>query len=117
MRDRLIELIADVQYMGGLEEKLADHLLAEGVIVPPCKVGDLLYMPWEYDGVKDVAGLKVVYMVIDTPEFRVMTDFTTDCEDFFDLYNGGKFTFSDFGKTVFLTREEAEKALKERREG
>lgn len=41
MRDRLIELISKVQYMGGLEEKLADHLLANGVIVPPCKVGDL----------------------------------------------------------------------------
>ena len=43
MRDRLIELISQVQYMGGLEGKLADRLLAEGVIVPPCKVGDVVY--------------------------------------------------------------------------
>ena len=33
MRDRLIELISKVQYMGGLEEKLADYLLANGVVV------------------------------------------------------------------------------------
>ena len=33
MRDRLIELISQVQYMGGLESRLADHLIANGVIV------------------------------------------------------------------------------------
>ena len=43
MRDRLIELIAKVQYMGGLEGKLADHILADGWIRPPCKVGDMVY--------------------------------------------------------------------------
>ena len=46
MRDRLIELF--LQYcrtyddsIQGCEESLADYLLAEGVIVPPCKVGTL----------------------------------------------------------------------------
>lgn len=42
-RERLIELISQVQYMGGLEGKLADHLLSNGVIVPPCKVGQTVY--------------------------------------------------------------------------
>ena len=32
-RERLIELISQVQYMGGLECKLADHLLSNGVKV------------------------------------------------------------------------------------
>ena len=32
-RQILIELIGDVQYMGGLEEKLADYLIANGVTV------------------------------------------------------------------------------------
>ena len=56
MRDRLIELLkqADFDYseectaclengykaIPKLEEFFADHLLANGVIVPPCKVGD-----------------------------------------------------------------------------
>ena len=31
MREKLIDLLSDVQYLGGLEEKLADHLIANGV--------------------------------------------------------------------------------------
>ena len=45
MRDRLIELIQTS--VGGCArhwaEVIADHLFAEGVIVPPCKVGDMVY--------------------------------------------------------------------------
>ena len=32
-REKLIELLRDVQYLGGLEEKIADHLIANGVII------------------------------------------------------------------------------------
>ena len=32
-REKLIELLCYVQYLGGLEEKIADHLLANGVTV------------------------------------------------------------------------------------
>lgn len=45
-RDRLIELISQIQYMGGLESRLAEHLLANGVIVPPCEVGTLVWCVW-----------------------------------------------------------------------
>ena len=31
MREKLIELLREVQYLGGLEEKIADHLIANGV--------------------------------------------------------------------------------------
>ncbi len=33
MREKLIELLRDVQYLGGLEEKIADHLIANGVTI------------------------------------------------------------------------------------
>ena len=33
VREKLVELLRDVQYLGGLEEKIADHLLANGVTV------------------------------------------------------------------------------------
>ena len=33
MREKLIELLSQVQYLGGLEEKIADHLIANGVTV------------------------------------------------------------------------------------
>lgn len=32
-RSKIIELLRDVQYLGGLEEKVADHLIANGVTV------------------------------------------------------------------------------------
>ena len=52
MRDRLIELLdnADIQINGNVTpyrdygiENLADYLLENGVIVPPCKVGARIY--------------------------------------------------------------------------
>lgn len=124
MKDRLVGLLTDTfNYTKGVcidfdeaVEINADHLLANGVIVPPCKVGDLIFMPWEYGGTSGVALLDVTYMVIDKDELRIMTDFSSDDEEYFDRYNGGVFYPSDFGKTVFLTREEAVKAL-ERRKG
>lgn len=37
-RTKLIELLREVQYLGGLEEKIADHLIANGVTIPvKCK--------------------------------------------------------------------------------
>ena len=33
VRGKLVELLRDVQYLGGLEEKIADHLISNGVTV------------------------------------------------------------------------------------
>lgn len=45
-RERLVELI--IESVRGCArnwaEVIADHLLANGVIVPPCKVGDAVYI-------------------------------------------------------------------------
>ena len=54
MRDRLIELIKanglTMIYLPiAVVRKLADHLLKNGVIVPPCKEGDTVYCVWKYD--------------------------------------------------------------------
>lgn len=118
-RTKIIELLRERAMVGRMEVRdkqlmmmAADAL--EGVIVPPCKVGDLIYMPWEYGGTSGVAVLRVTYMVIVKDELRIMTDFSSDDEEYFGLYFGGKFVVSDFGKTVFLTKEEAEKALADR---
>ena len=35
MREKLIELISQVQYMGGLEVKVADYLISKGVTILP----------------------------------------------------------------------------------
>ena len=126
MRDRLIELLDEAKYkaletMGSLNNGFgawyADYLLAEGVIVPPCKVGDVVYMPWRWQGVEGIAILTVEYIINSEVGMCVGTDLTSDDEEYLYTYNNGEFYFSDFGKTVFLTREEAEKALAERSEG
>lgn len=74
----------------------ADHLLENGVIVPPCKVGDVIY---------DIRNGKVFGGKI------IMTSYFGDSFTF--VATGGRYyTITDIGKTVFLTREEAEQALK-----
>lgn len=119
MRDRLIELIvsADISLFGTdkpYAEVYADHLLANGVIVPPCKVGGTVYMPWEWNSLKGIAFFEVTHIIIDGLHAYIKTNFYTDDEDYYNAYGCGRFEFDDFGKTVFLTREEAEKALKKR---
>lgn len=119
-RERLIELM---QEWGNKNtdsfpfEKVADHLIANGVIVPSCKVGDKIYLPWEWKETSGVAVLTIERMSITESGQSVRTDFWSDDEDYWLAYNCGVFKFDEIGKTVFLTREEAEQALAERNEG
>lgn len=67
---------------------IADYLIKHGVIVPYCEVGDTLYgiRTWKS------TGRKVVYSFI-APDLDWILE-----------------TENELGKTIFLTREEAEKA-------
>ena len=101
MRDRLIELLSKPIYPkigADPAEVVADYLLDNGVIVPPCKVGDTLYYPYNYGN-----------RVLATTVNRIVTD----VNEWLDT-GIGFIPFENIGKTVFLTREEAERALKER---
>ena len=126
MRDRLIELITAhirstwhfndsfAYFYESIVPSLADYLIANGVIAPPCKVGDTVYMPWEWSGQKGIACLTVtVIRCICGFGWSFGTDFDTDDEDYYEAYNCGSFKLKDFGKIIFLTREEAEAKLKE----
>lgn len=87
----------------------------------PCKVGDTVFCL--YDG--DYGEYKVETMNIDTlckPKIRVECNIhgygkIEDCPEEFcgQPFCVGYFGADDFGKTVFLTREEAEKALEEKK--
>jgi len=110
MRERLIELISQVQYMGGLESKLADHLIANGVILPPCEVGDTVW--YELYGEIESAVIYSCVGVLKKQGLEI-TDANAKSSDGLEVAFNGKC----IGKTVFLTREEAEKALKEREQG
>lgn len=121
MRDRLVGLLkkADksasdkliTDYEDAIQDN-ADYLIENGVIVPPCKVGDTVYIPWRCNGASGIAYFEVTHIIFDRHKSYVVTDFETDDEGFWELYNGGKFEFADFGKIVFCSIEEAHKKLK-----
>ena len=92
------------------EDELCDNFKDKSLFIElPCKVGDTVYMPWEWNGAKGIACLKVTTMSnILGFDWSCGTDFDTDDEGYADEYNCGRFKFDDIGKTVFLTREEAE---------
>ena len=107
-RERLIELLRTVDNMRLMRKgfsECADYLLANGVIVPPCKVGDILWIP-------SVNSNKVYSKII-----KEILIHEKDGEIGKYVYaSSAYFPFENIGKTVFLTKEEAEKALKEREE-
>ena len=111
MRERLIELVRDAcakWYQEAFErttEKssstyVADHLLANGVIVPPCNVGQTIYFLGGIRG-KSIKSATVEEIIINDNGVRDLL-VTTE--------NG--VTFEDSIETFYLTREEAERALK-----
>lgn len=110
-KEKLIEMIQSAtngcaRYWASL---IADKLLAEGVIVPPCKVGQKVYKVYDIESVHRRA-LELEVLLIEIGNITRICLKTTKNY----LYNFDKASFEDFGKTVFLTREEAEKALAER---
>lgn len=146
MRDRLVYLMGEAvnkcktrivetgcrgceEYVKGencIDNIIADHLIENGVIVPPCKVWNTVYSPRENDILEQTV---VSIEIEEDPHVRVY--FTCDhlCDGCpnnqpyqnqageggcFGEYGESFFAFEDFGKTVFITREEAEYALKER---
>lgn len=126
MRDRLIELIKEGEDItpcafdpecdcndkscGDCQRKaIADHLLANGVIVPPCKVGDTVYeVSRYYTGTWEVFECKVDEITIyETHIFLTL------------LSVKGNFRFgeniSEINKNVFFAEKEALKRAKELR--
>ena len=115
MREKLIELIDDFYFQ--IEsitkddiEEIADHLLANGVILPPCKVGDTVYelVPsWS-------ATPKIKERTVQKIEITGSSDLRITLKR--ENSDGSKKYYlieqSKIGKTIFLTPGEAERALK-----
>ena len=99
------------------EDRTADGLLANGVVVPPCKVGDTVYVITS-DSPSGIEETRVSQIKIKVKENgKISYRISAPCV--YDTWRESHWTFCefDFGKTVFLTKEEALKALKERSEG
>ena len=119
-RERLIELIDDFgddvalcdvcnrpreDCEGCTNEQLAEYLVENGVVVLPCKVGDTVYEICERrrSGKWQKA---IVERVVHGIEIGIDKILTARCGTTTYVY------LSRLGETVFLTHEEAEKALK-----
>ena len=88
---------------------IADNLLANGVIELPCKVGDTVYYINLYNHIMLYRD-RVYEAVVD----RIVV--TKHGVSYVIMIHGGhavnEIPGVEFGKNVFLTREEAEQALK-----
>ena len=115
-RERLIELIDDCRHIDGygidLVEKQADYLLANGVIVPPCKVGDTVYyINKEEKSLSEFVVYSMEFVLLKNNYMSITIQFTDNTgHRNFDYQFRGESLY----ETFFLTKEEAEQALKER---
>ena len=119
-KERLVELLLETpatDISGGTRqeknrlsaEHIADHLLANGVIVPPCKVGDDVYII-EDEEVTSQFVLEITQHRNGMWYFAYVPYDKHQKVRWFYLKE--KASSSDIGKTVFLTREEAEAKLR-----
>ena len=130
-KEKLIELI--IESVRGCArnwaEVIADYLLTNGVIVPPCKVGDTVYaiatkQPcYSCKKCMDFCHKDCIFddrNILVVKKATVRSIFIT--ENAFELhieFEEAKLThsyyscfyFDEFGEKVFLTHKEAEKAL------
>ena len=122
MRDRLIKLLKQAEKQQSLNavcgrdidslidspkgaEFISDYLLENGVIVPPCKFLQRVYViPTIENRLSDVTEMKCIGFTLSHDAYCVNL-----MNEKNKLYQPA---FGRFGKTVFLTREEAERALK-----
>lgn len=136
MRDRLIGLINQLRIRNEISltdndtKTLINSLLANGVIVLPCEVGRLVYViePLWYGiwGEDEHKCLKCEHFyeggMGDHPDCDLgenccyhIVEEEADLRSLVDWITPSRFTKEiAWGKTVFLTKEEAEKALAER---
>lgn len=131
MRDILIETLKRIDYVFDDGKRLiddnieyvADYLLSQGAIIPPCKVGDTVYVKSKSWGDYYHAFLYYKSIFIEK-EYFIIAEVTSIIKNKNQLliklkaYNTTdfkpvrkKYPNSAFGKTVFLTTAEAKHAL------
>ena len=114
MRDRLIELtkaslIRHIDKSCKLAENIADDLLANGVIVPPCKIRDTI---WYIDKNYNIQNAEVTCIDLrGTSKHIIATHYVWETEETVKL----ALMFEYLNVDYWLTRGEAERALSERR--
>ena len=91
-------------YLCNHTERMVDYLLANGVIVPPCKVGQVVWVKSQW----------YKYTKPEIESRKVLSVQIYKNGDIQYHYKDGCFWQGHIGKTVFLTKEEAEAELEKR---
>ena len=109
-RERLVELLKEadanpfnreITNFEDIMQMIADYLMSNNVVALPCKAGDIIYIIGEITG-------QIVYDIIHHIMYNG--------EEFCLVTESGVLVLVEqqLGKTVFLSREEAESVLKDR---
>lgn len=88
-------------------EELADYLIENGVVVPPCEVYKDVYLI--VNGIIERCSVEGIYYTRKKNYVRLRPYHQEYLGNWSKYYTP---SLRYFGKTVFLTREEAEQALK-----
>lgn len=127
-RERLVELLDNLPNGELLTKDVADYLMSNNVVVLPCKIGDKAY--YVDKGRMRETTVREIYFYTNN-SWNMMLEFgcEEECDDCpFESWSqsycgewscGGEYGTwivdnDDFGKTVFLSRADAENVLKER---
>ncbi len=90
-------------------DEFAEYLCESGVIAPPCRVGDKLYELCE--GIDDdIPPLIEEHTVTEVGTSRIFCSAYVPPRD--DIHN--ELPIKELGRSLFLTRDEAERALHDR---
>jgi hypothetical protein len=111
MRDKLIELLIDGHTLYLFYDQIADYLLANGVIMPPCKVGDTAWLVYTPKWPANPADKGKWFMIEDGVQRIIYGAKGLSIE----TWNMGTIPAKDIGKKLFFDKEEAERILIERR--
>ena len=98
--------IAEAETMTEHTRKLLKADKDARIVVLPCKVGDTVY---GIHNRQTILPMVAKWIETNTSGWTVAAQYAPMAPKFYP--------FSDFGKTVFLNREEAEKALEARKDG
>ena len=103
-RERLNELLKSGEYINEqFSERLADFLLENGVIFPRAKVNQSIWTDDQFvDGIPHEGHVTSI---------KITNDYNAYYCSFDEFPVSFAFVDDDIGKTIFFTREEAEKAL------
>lgn len=130
-RERLIELLKkaplcnrdfDLQYSDGTIEKFAEYLLENGVIVPPCKVGDTVYCEYNKKVIEGTVRLIRPFISANGVVFKgnlicevdnpFLDNGTKEVIELYVVFDTSYEIKNGIDRIAYFTKEEAEQALK-----